>query len=185
MSGMSARKKSSSSGRKNRTGQNSAYKNGSPAASRPYMPGYGLPTHDKGMLPWKYANGRLSRSRNYFLATTRPDGSPHVMPIWGIWVDSIFYFSTGRESRKARNLAANAHCVVCTDRAEAAAILEGVSEQVSDTSLLKKLDAPYHKKYKPWHLDPKMGPVFAVRPRVVFGLDEKKTLNSATRWKFL
>ena len=179
---MPARKKSSSSKKKNSSTQKSAPD--SPVASRPYMPGYGLPAHTKGMLPWKYANDRLTRSRNYFLATTRPDGSPHVMPIWGIWVDSVFYFSTGRESRKARNLAANAHCVVCTDRAEAAAILEGVAAEVSDAALFKKLDAPYHKKYKPWHLDPKMGPIFAVQPRMVFGLDEKKTLNSAARWKF-
>jgi len=155
-----------------------------PPATRPHIPGYGLPAHTKGLLPWKYADDRLAKSRNYYLATSRPDGTPHVMPIWGIWVDSVFYFSTGRESRKARNLAANAHCVVSTDRAEAAAILEGTAEQVRDAGLLKKLDAPYFKKYKPWHLDPKMGPIFAVRPRVVFGLDEKKTLNSATRWKF-
>jgi len=148
------------------------------------MPGYGLPEHDKGMLPWKYANDRLTKSRNYYLATSRPDGSPHVMPIWGIWVDSVFYFSTGRESRKARNLAAHPPCVVCTDRAEAAAILEGSAQEVSDPALVKKLDATYHKKYKPWHLDPKMGPIYAVKPRVVFGLDEKKSLNSAARWKF-
>src|SRR4051794_6470976 len=127
-----------------------------PRASRPHMPGYGLPKGNKGLFPWKYADDRLGQSRNYYLASTRPDGSPHVMPIWGIWVEGMFYFSTGRESRKARNLAQNARCVICTDRAEAAAILEGVAAEVRDSRLLKKLDAPYHKKYKPWHLDPKM-----------------------------
>src|SRR6516165_3924113 len=102
MSGMPARKKSSPPKTNKSASQNSSARNASPVASRPYMPGYGLPEHDKGMLPWKYANDRLTKSRNYYLATSRPDGSPHVMPIWGIWVDSVFYFSTGRESRKAR-----------------------------------------------------------------------------------
>jgi hypothetical protein len=27
-------------------------------------------------------------------------------------------------------------------------------------------------------------PIYLVRPAVVFGLDEKKSLSSATRWKF-
>ncbi len=148
------------------------------------MPGYGLPTQTKGMLPWKWAEDKLTRSRNYFLATTRPDGSPHVMPIWGIWVDSEFYFSTGRQSRKGRNLAVNPHCVVCTDRAEAAAVVEGIAQEVTDMARVKSLDEAYHRKYKPWHLDPKLGPVFVVRPKVVFGLYEEKFVESATRWTF-
>jgi general stress protein 26 len=106
------------------------------------------------------------------------------MPIWGIWVDSVFYFSTGRDSRKGRNLAADPHCVVCTERAEAAAVVEGVAEEVTDMAMIKDLDAHYSRKYKPWHLDPKLGPVFAVRPRVVFGLYEEKFVETATRWKF-
>ena len=76
-----------------------------PKATRPYMPGYGLPAENAGpaLLPWKWAESRITKSHNYWIATTRQDGTPHVMPVWGIWVDSVFYFSTGRESRKARN----------------------------------------------------------------------------------
>src|SRR2546427_4666203 len=67
-----------------------------PLASRPYMPGYGLPAADKGegLLPWEWAVERLTESHNYWVATTRPEGRPHVMPVWGIWVESVFYFST-------------------------------------------------------------------------------------------
>ncbi len=50
-----------------------------PKASRPHMPGYGLPKGRKGLLPWKWALERLQNSHNYWIATTRADSSPHVM----------------------------------------------------------------------------------------------------------
>ncbi|MCI0535994.1 MAG: pyridoxamine 5'-phosphate oxidase family protein, partial [Verrucomicrobiales bacterium] len=81
-------------------------KGSEPEAGRPYMPGYGLPgaTKGKGLLAWKWAEERLTSSHNYWIATTGPRG-PHVMVVWGIWAGAAFYFSTGRESRKAKNLA--------------------------------------------------------------------------------
>jgi len=156
----------------------------SPKASRPYMPGYGLPRGQQGLLPWSWAENRFRKSHNYWLVTTRPDGAPHAMPVWGIWVDSVYYFSTGRQSRKAKNLAGNPRCVVCNDAAHRAVIVEGIAEEVTDPSVIESLFAPYHAKYKPWKLDPKLGPIFAVRPSVAFGIDEAKSLGSATRWRF-
>ncbi len=88
-----------------------------PKATRPHMPGYGLPTGSKGLLPWKWAEERLSRSHNYWLTTSRPDARPHSMIVWGIWVEGRFYFSTGAASRKAKNLGLNPHCIVCTEKA--------------------------------------------------------------------
>src|ERR1700754_5101834 len=96
-----------------------------PKASRPHMPGYGMPTGTKGLLPWTWAEERLRRSHNYYLMTVRADGAPHAMPVWGIWADERFYFSTGATSVKARNLAANASCVVCTDKPAEAVVVEG------------------------------------------------------------
>ena len=155
-----------------------------PKAGRPYMPGYGLPSGSKGLLSWKWAHQRLTRSHNYWVATTKPDGAPHVMPVWGIWVGSVFYFSTGRESRKAKNLRANPRCIVCTEKSREAVILDGTAEEVKDSDLLKKLGAPYHKKYKPWKLDPSLGPIYSVRPSRIFGLNEKSGMKAATRWRF-
>jgi nitroimidazol reductase NimA-like FMN-containing flavoprotein (pyridoxamine 5'-phosphate oxidase superfamily) len=98
-----------------------------PKASRPYMPGYGVPKSAKGMLPWKWAETRLARSHSYWLITTRPDGRPHAMPLWGVWVDSAFYFSTGRQTRKAQNLTSNPNCVVLNEDPEEAVIVEGTA----------------------------------------------------------
>ena len=152
------------------------------------MPDYGISGADEGegLLPWEWAAERLSISHNYMVATTRPDGRPHVMPVWGLWLDDAFYFSTGRQSRKARNLGANPHCVVSTDRAEEAVIVEGVAEEVVDGASLKQFYKGYKEKYD-WDLE-QMGfdkePVYIVRPRVVFGVRERDFTSSATRWTF-
>jgi hypothetical protein len=161
-----------------------------PRASRPHMPGYGLPKGNKSLLPWRWAEDRLKKSHNYWITTVKPDGSPHTMVVWGLWLDGEFLFSTGRQSRKARNLAENRRCVVCTEKANEAVILEGVADEVADVALRRKFLALYERKYA-WDMSSfeedilsLKEPIYAVRPVVAFGLDEKKFLNAATRWRF-
>ena len=156
----------------------------SPKASRPHMPGYGLPKSTKGLLAWKWAEGRLKKSHNYWITTVRPNGSPHTMVVWGLWQDGAFLFSTGRESRKARNLAKNNHCIVCTERANEAVIVEGIAEEVRDASVRRKFLPVYEKKYKFDMSSFGEEPIYAVRPVVAFGLYEKKFQTAATLWKF-
>jgi hypothetical protein len=161
-----------------------------PKASRPYMPGYGLPKGIKGLLPWSWAERRLERSHNYWITTAKPDGSPHTMVVWGLWLEGVFLFSTGRQSRKARNLAANRHCVVSTEQAHQAVIVEGVAEEEVDLDRRRLFLKRYERKYafdmSAMEADilSLKEPIYAVRPGVAFGLDEKKSLTAATRWRF-
>jgi nitroimidazol reductase NimA-like FMN-containing flavoprotein (pyridoxamine 5'-phosphate oxidase superfamily) len=162
-------------------------KRSEPKASRPQMPGYGLLDAEsgKGLLPWSWAVERLSKAHNYFIATTRPDGRPHVMPVWGVWLDQAFYFSTGKQSRKAHNLADNPHCVICPENAEESVILEGLAVEVSDASLYKEFAEAYGAKYQ-WDMEGFAEPLYAVRPKVVFALIETgdQFTSTATRWTF-
>ncbi|HUK51774.1 MAG TPA: pyridoxamine 5'-phosphate oxidase family protein [Candidatus Binatia bacterium] len=162
-----------------------AEKRAEPRASRPHIPGYGIAgeTEGRGLLPWTWAEQRLGKSWNYWLATTRPDGRPHVMPVWGLWRGGAFWFSTGEKTVKARNLAANPRCVVCTERADDAVVLEGVVEWVEACAELGPLWQAYQQKYK-WNM--KGTGFFRVRPAVAFGLIEKGELftQTATRWIF-
>src|SRR6478609_4775801 len=105
-----------------------------PRASRPHMPGYGMPASSKGLMPWTWAEERLRTSHNYYVMTVRPDATPHAMPVWGIWVDHRFYFSTGVTSVKARNLAANASCVVCTEQSAEAVVVEGTAAAIDSAA---------------------------------------------------
>jgi hypothetical protein len=164
-----------------------------PRADRPHMPGYGIVDSNsgKGLLPWSWAVERLSKARNYWLSTTRPDGRPHCMPVWGVWLDGLFVFSTGSRSRKARNLSANHYCVVSPERIEdatspeEAVILEGVAEQTTDPALFRKFATAYKTKYE-WDIetmDQSESAMLVVRPRVVFGLTANLP-EIATRWTF-
>ena len=161
-----------------------------PKATRPQIPHYGLPKSKKGLLPWKWAEDRLKNSREYWIATTRPDGRPHVMVIWALWMDGAIYFSTGAKTVKARNLAKNSHCTICADSAAEAVIVEGVVEIERNVETIRKYVPLYEKKYKfklgemGENLIALKDPLFCLRPKVAFGFWEKKFANTATRWIF-
>ncbi len=156
-----------------------------PKASRPRMPSYGLAPAEEGegLLPWSWARDRLAAARNYFLSTTRPDGSPHVMVIWGLWVDDAFYFCTSKSSAKARNLAAQPRCVLCPGDADEAVIVEGAAVALDDREHFAALARVYQEKYG-WDIADQGDPMFVFRPRVAYGQIEETFTKSATRWEF-
>lgn len=142
-------------------------------------------------LPWSWAAERLTRARNYWIATTRPAGQPHSRPVWGVWLDHAFYFSTG--SLAAQNLVTQPAIAVHLESGNEVVIIEGVVQQVSDVSLVERVVSLYNQKYH-WNLDSKQlpGPFYAIRPLVVFGWHleeseinpESSALGNATRWRF-
>lgn len=161
-----------------------------PKSTRPHIPGYGLPRTNKGLLPWSWAETRLKRSRQYWIATTRPDGRPHLMVVWALWQDGRLYFSTGKTSRKAQNLAKNPHCTMATEKADQAVILEGVVETEREVERIREFIRRYEKKYN-WKLGEMADgllslkePVFYLQPSVGFGFWEKRFATTATRWLF-
>jgi hypothetical protein len=155
-------------------------------AGLPHVPAdYGLKPR-KQYLPFTHAEQRLAKSRNYWICTTRPDGRPHSIPVWGFWIDGALYFGTGRASRKARNLAHHPAVSIHLDSGDDVVILEGTALEVdlSDKSQLKKLDAASRAKYKmPLVLGPE-NVLYSVRPLVVLAWTEKDFPNNATRWQF-
>jgi len=146
-------------------------------------PVYGIPQTMAGSLPWEWAQERLEGSHNYLITTVCPDGRPHTMVMHGIWLDNAYYFSTGATTRKARNLATNGNCVVCNENVEEAVIVEGEARQLEVPEIPEAAFGLYQKKYG-WKLDPEMGPVFKVMPRVAFVMPEKLFPAGATRWLF-
>jgi len=156
-----------------------------PVGRRPYMPGYEtmFDKHRRN-LPWSWAVDRLTESRNYWFVSTRPDSRPHSMPVWGVWVDGSFFFSTGKLSRKAKNLQASPNCLVCPEGASEAVVLEGIANQCSEPILLRRFYRAYKRKYD-WDMSGTKDPVYQVRPRTVFGFVETpgKTHGNPTRWR--
>ena len=161
---------------------------GDPEPSQPRMFGDSVGSAE---LSWMWATERLSRAHTYWIATTRPTGQPHSRPVWGVWLDMAFYFSTG--SLAAQNLATQPAITVHLESGNEVVIIEGVAQQVSDVSLLEQVVNLYNQKYH-WNLDPMHldGPFYAVRPQVAFGWHfeesdinpESSALGNATRWRF-
>ena len=155
------------------------------------MPGYGVLPADRGsgLLPWAEAERRLTVSHDYWCATVRPDGSPHVMPVWGVWLDGRLWFSSGMRSRKARNLADEPRCTLTTDDARNPVVVDGVVEQVTGRAGITAFVAAVNGKYGDGavsvaFLDPAVNGTFAVRPVRVFAISDGDFTGSPTRWTF-
>jgi Pyridoxamine 5'-phosphate oxidase len=160
-----------------------------PNASRPYWPDALSNTTNttSGLKPWSWALERLESSHNYWIATSRAGGQPHLMLIWGIWWQDAFWFSTGPHTRKAKNLAGNPQCVIGTEKADEAVIVEGTVQEVKDRAVWKRLIEIYNRKY-----GGDLGPllessgslIYRVAPQVVFGQDEhaENFTEAVTRW---
>ena len=152
-----------------------------PTPSRPYAPGYGIPSSPRGMLPWSFVEERMSAARNYRVATVLLAGRPHLAPVWGLWVEGIFYFGSEAQTRKARNLVANPNVAVHPE-SEDVVIVEGVAETLADPDpqLAERVFAASTAKYGMGSHDIKGS--YAVRPRVVFAWTASGFPNTATRW---
>ena len=53
------------------------------------------PNPGPGRLPGRGETKGLTAAPNYWISTTRLDSRPHARPVWGVWLDGAFYFSTG------------------------------------------------------------------------------------------
>jgi len=153
-------------------------------ATRPHMPGYGIAEDGAALRPWSWAERILRSGHNYWVATARPDGRPHAMPIWAVWHAGALWFSSGAKSRKARNLAARRECSVGTERGKGAVIVEGTARRIPASKAPREIAKLYAAKYGEGY--PPDSPVFRVDPRVVFGFSEAtgEFTETATRWLF-
>ena len=71
---------------------------------------------------WEMARIRLAnpeQPRTCWLATTRPDSGPHLMPVIGFWIDNAMHVVAGEGTRKARNIAADGRCVIADGQHDA------------------------------------------------------------------
>ncbi|NRQ38386.1 pyridoxamine 5'-phosphate oxidase family protein [Nonomuraea sp. NN258] len=107
-----------------------------------------LDRYDHEALPWSRARERLEidlakMSTPSFLATVRPDGRPHSAGIGAMWVADALYFTSGPETRKSRNLAANPACTVSVRLEGIDLVLEGTASRVTDAATLDRIAGVY------------------------------------------
>jgi hypothetical protein len=159
-----------------------------PQASRPVMPSdYGIAPQATGQLPWAWAAEQLVAAKNYWIVSVRPDGRPHAMPVWGVALDGVVYFSTGHGSRKALNLAANPAVVVHLESGDETVVVEGTAVVVTDPAEIERFDDAYAAKYGGIRPGRDMGAtssIYRLNASAAFGWAETTFPTSATRWTF-
>jgi hypothetical protein len=160
---------------------------------------------------WDVARERLANpehQRTSWLATTRPDGRPHLMPVIATWIDGAIHIVAGEGTRKARNLAADGRCVIATTSTTLPSldiVLEGRAEPLTDDDTVRHIAEALTKSG--WPLEakgdkvdgpnaPTAGPppytIFRFHPSKAFGLPgmygmdqfEQSDLPKPTRWEF-
>ncbi|MET9294697.1 pyridoxamine 5'-phosphate oxidase family protein [Streptomyces sp. NPDC003077] len=68
---------------------------------------------------------RLATERNVWLCTLRPDGSPHVTPVWFVFVRGTWWIGTDGGSVKARNVGNDPRVSLALEGGEAPVVAEG------------------------------------------------------------
>lgn len=123
-----------------------------PTVDRPQMPdGYGVPETVEGTVVWEQVERALVEAIHYWVATVRPDGRPHVVPRWGVWARSRFWYDGSPDTVHVRNLKANPAMTLHLESGERVVVLEGTarpSEPVTG-DLGRLLADRYAVKYGP------------------------------------
>jgi hypothetical protein len=153
-------------------------------------------------IPWSRAEGQLETASggmeaHFFLSTVRPDGRPHVAGVGALWVDGKFYVVSGPATRKSRNLAERADCVISVNLPDLDLVVEGTARQVTDEPTLERLAERFRAQGWPATVKegaftgpysaPSAGPppwdLYEITPRIAFGVATAEP-HGATRWRF-
>lgn len=68
---------------------------------------------------------RLEHEQNIWLATVRPSGRPHLVPLWFVWAGDTIYLCVAGSSVKVRNLVANPAVALALESGSAPVVVEG------------------------------------------------------------
>jgi pyridoxine/pyridoxamine 5'-phosphate oxidase len=97
-------------------------------------------------LLWSRVLGQLEQARekaSYFLATTRPNGRPHLAGVGARWEDGKFYIVSGPGTRKSKNLADNPNCSLAVSLDDLDLVVEGTATKVTDPGTVARVVANY------------------------------------------
>ncbi|WP_405778682.1 pyridoxamine 5'-phosphate oxidase family protein [Streptomyces sp. NBC_00859] len=69
--------------------------------------------------------GRLATERNVWLCGVRPDGSPHVTPVWFVFAQGSWWIGVDGNSVKVRNFRVNPRVSLALEDGRAPVVAEG------------------------------------------------------------
>jgi PPOX class probable F420-dependent enzyme len=109
---------------------------------------------------------RLKTEQNLWLATVRPNGAPHLVPIWFVWVAGKIYLCTGADSVKARNLRQNPHVSIALEDGSKPIVIEGLARFAPIGAAPTPVIEAFTKKYD-WNIstDSEYTQVIEIEPK--------------------
>jgi Pyridoxamine 5'-phosphate oxidase len=139
------------------------------------MPGYGVPSTRKGLLPWSHVVERLEAAPHYWVATASRGGRPRARPIDGVVVDGRVHFSGGKVGW-VRDLRANPRISLHLESAADVVIIEGRVVWIDDPpELVERINSVSNERHG-WDT----APCWRLEPDVAFAWTNIG--NDATRW---
>jgi len=167
---------------------------------------YGLP-----LIDWTHIEGVLARGvsqapntggpdrHTCWLATVNGDGSPHVTGVGALWCDGAFWFETGEQTRKGRNLARDPRCSLSLATHQFDLVIEGGAENVTDPATVATMAERWNAAGWPARVDesgvaltadysaPSAGSppwtIYRIAPRQATAVATVDP-GGATRWRF-
>ena len=92
----------------------------------------------------------LESQQNIWFSSVRPNGRPHLTPVWFVWLAGKFYCGIDPHSVKSRNIHHNHHVVLALEDGTNPIICEGTA-QVLEPPYPEPLLEAFFKKYE-WNL---------------------------------
>ncbi len=87
---------------------------------------------------------RLRREPIIWLSSVRPDGRPHLVPVWFLWEGTSFLIFSQPNAQKVRNLRHSTHVMVAleaADEGEDVALFAGQAALLDDPAVTPLLPA--------------------------------------------
>jgi PPOX class probable F420-dependent enzyme len=97
-----------------------------------------------------HVDQRLRENIILWLGSVRPDGRPHMVPVWFLWDGATILIFSQPSSQKIRNLRQNPRIVLAlddTDDGEDVITIEGTAELLAEPEITAGLPA-YAAKYE-------------------------------------
>jgi general stress protein 26 len=139
------------------------------------------------LLDWSEVAERIAGARNYWLATLRRDGRPHLRPVDGVFVHDALCFGGSPATRWVQHLQHQSAVSASLPDDDHAVILEGRAELVEDPAdpVAIALAPANHAKYPQYFSgDEPFRPFWCLRPSRVYAWSLATFPARATRFDF-
>jgi hypothetical protein len=136
----------------------------------------------------------------FWLTTLNDDGSPHVTSVGALWHAGSYWFQTGDQTHKAKNVARDSRCTISVATKGFDVMVAGEAQRVTDPKTVAEIAALWAKSGWPAEPDdsgtgitapfnaPTLGPppwhIYEVKPATATAVGTTEKVPGSTRWTF-